>query len=68
MPVIVKPASNQLRFTAMSYLSANDARCEILELADRYGAEFVLKELVVQMSGDDAREFVDFMQRNEGNW
>jgi hypothetical protein len=52
----------------MSYLSANDARCKILELADRYGAEFVLKELVAQMSGDDAREFVDFMQRNEDNW
>lgn len=49
-------------------LSADESRCKVLELADRYGAEFILKELVVRMSGDDAREFIDFMQRNEGNW
>ena len=52
----------------MTQMSADEARCKILELADRYGSEFVLKEIVVQMSGDDAREFVKWMEQNKGNF
>lgn len=50
------------------HMTANEARCKILELADRYGSEFILKELIVQMSGDDARKFVDWMERNKDNF
>lgn len=52
----------------MAQITANEARCKVLELADRYGSEFVLKELVVQMSGDEAREFVEWMEQNKDNF
>lgn len=45
-----------------------DPRSQLLELADNYGADFVLRELVVQMSSDDAKEFVDWMERNIDNF
>lgn len=45
-----------------------DPRSRIIELADLYGHEFILKEMVAQMSGDDAREFVDWMERNKDNF
>ena len=50
------------------YLTANEARCKVLELADRYGSELILKEIVAQMSGDDAREFADWMEQNKDNF
>lgn len=52
----------------MAQMTANEARCKILELADRYGSRLVLNEIVAQMSGDDAREFADWMERNKDNF
>lgn len=50
------------------YLTANEAHSRILELADRYGSELILKEIVAQMPGDDAKEFVKRMEQNKDNF
>lgn len=47
-----------------SKLSANDAREEILKLADIYSFETVCREIVLRMSGDEAREFLEHFERH----
>lgn len=40
-------------------LTASEARSAIYSLADQFSWETVARELVDQLSGDDAREFVE---------
>ena len=40
-------------------LSASAARSAICDLADEYSWETVAREMLSQMSGDEAREFVE---------
>ena len=42
-----------------SKLSANDAKSEIINLADNYSFETICREMIIRMSGDDAREFLE---------
>lgn len=42
-----------------SKLSASDARDEILNLTDRYSFETICREMIIRMSGDEAREFLE---------
>ena len=44
-------------------LTANEARCAIYDLADEYSWETVAKEMICQMSGDDARDFLEDFRR-----
>ena len=46
-----------------SNLSASAARSAICDLADQFSWETVAREMLSQMSGDDAREFVEDFQR-----
>jgi hypothetical protein len=43
-----------------SKLSASQAREEILNLADNHSFETVCREIVLRMSGDEARDFVEY--------
>jgi hypothetical protein len=44
-------------------LSASQARSAICDLADQFSWETVAREMLSQMSGDEAREFVeDFLR------
>jgi hypothetical protein len=43
-------------------LSASGARSAICDLADLYSWETVAREMVAQMSGDEARQFVEDFQ------
>jgi hypothetical protein len=45
-----------------SKLSANSAREEILNLADMYSYETICREMVLRMSGDEAREFLEHFE------
>ena len=47
----------------MSNLSASEARNLILYFYDRYGDDLV-RELVLRMSGDEAREFIEHFKNN----
>lgn len=49
-------------------MAKTDPRSQLLELADNYGSEFVLKELVVRMSHDECREFIEYMEDNKDNF
>jgi len=49
-------------------ISASDARSNILELADELGPDVVLRELVNQLSGSDAREFLEYLEDNMDNF
>ena len=40
-------------------LSASEVRSAIFDLADDYSWETIAKEMIAQMSGDDARKFLD---------
>lgn len=40
-------------------LTASEARSAIYDLADRFSWETVAREMISNMSGDDAREFVE---------
>lgn len=51
------------QLNAMGNLSASEARNLILYFYDRYGDDLV-RELVVRMSGDEAREFIDHFKNN----
>ena len=42
-----------------SELSASEARSAICDLADHFSWETVAREMISQMSGDEAREFVE---------
>jgi hypothetical protein len=42
-----------------SELSASEARCAIFDLADDFSWETVAREMISQMSGDQAREFLE---------
>ena len=42
-----------------SELSASQARCAIFDLADDFSWETVAREMISQMSGDQAREFLE---------
>lgn len=42
-------------------LSAPAARCAILDLADTYSFETILTALVIGMSGDEARESLEYL-------
>jgi len=42
-----------------SELSASEARCAIYDLADDFSWETVAREMISQMSGDQAREFLE---------
>ena len=45
-----------------AWMSANQARVAIYDLADDFSWETVAREMVSRMSGDEAREFVaDFI-------
>ena len=46
-----------------AWMSANQARVAIYDLADDFSWETVAREMVSRMSGDEAREFVDDFQR-----
>jgi hypothetical protein len=46
-----------------SNLSASAARSAICDLADQFSWETVAREMLSQMSGDEAREFVEDFQR-----
>jgi hypothetical protein len=43
-------------------LSANAARSAIYDLADQFSWETIAREMISQMSGDEAREFVEDFQ------
>jgi hypothetical protein len=43
-------------------LSANAARSAIYDLADQFSWEIIAREMISQMSGDEAREFVEDFQ------
>ena len=43
-------------------LSASAARAAICDLADQFSWETVAREMISQMSGDEAREFVEDFQ------
>ena len=47
-------------------LSACQARSAIYDLADLYSWETGAAELIANLSGDEAREFVEDFQRNYG--
>ena len=47
-------------------LSACQARSAIYDLADLYSWETVAAELIANLSGDEAREFVEDFRRNYG--
>jgi hypothetical protein len=49
-------------------ISATEARSNILELADELGPDFVLRELVNQLSGSDARDFLEYLEDNKDNF
>ena len=40
-------------------LSASEARSAIIDLADNFSWETVCREMIQNMSGDDARDFVE---------
>lgn len=42
-----------------SELSASEARSAIFDLADDFSWETVAREMICQMSGDQAREFLE---------
>ena len=42
-----------------AWMSANQARVAIYDLADDFSWETVAREMVSRMSGDEAREFVE---------
>ena len=46
-----------------AWMSANQARVAIYDLADDFSWETVAREMISRMSGDEAREFVDDFQR-----
>ena len=46
-----------------AWMSANQARVAIYDLADDFSWETVGRELISRMSGDEAREFVEDFQR-----
>jgi hypothetical protein len=46
-----------------SNLSASAARSAICDLADQFSWETVAREMLSQMSGDEAREFLEDFQR-----
>jgi hypothetical protein len=45
--------------TTATRLSASAARAAICDLADQFSWETVAREMISQMSGDDAREFLE---------
>lgn len=45
--------------TSTRYMSANVARCAIFDLADHFSWETIAREMISQMSGDQAREFYE---------
>ena len=47
-----------------STLSANCTREEILKLADIYSYETVCREIVLRMSGEEVREFLEHFERH----
>lgn len=59
-----KPNHLKSSTASILMLTANDARSAIYDLADVYSWETIAKEMIAQMSGNDAREFVDFFERN----
>lgn len=42
-------------------LSASDARCRIMALADEYSWESIAKAMILAMSGDDARQHLEWL-------
>ena len=46
-----------------AWMSANQARVAIYDLADDFSWETVGRELISRMSGDEAREFVEDFRR-----
>ncbi len=49
-----------IAFLIMNALSATQARDKIIELAEEITFETVCREIVSRMSGDEAREFVEY--------
>ena len=45
-----------------SELTASQARSAIYDLADQFSWETIAREMISQMSGDEAREFVEDFQ------
>ena len=48
---------------ASTFLTASEVRSAIYDLADLYSWETVAKEMICQMSGDDARFFLSTFRR-----
>nr|BDD45408.1 hypothetical protein 20 [bacterium] len=46
------------------YKTASHYRGRILDLAEDHGCANVLHELVLQLSGDEARDFIDHFRRH----
>lgn len=46
-------------------LSADEARCRIMDLADSYSWESIAKAMILAMSGDEARQHVEWL-KDEG--
>jgi hypothetical protein len=49
--------------TTATRLTASEARSAIYDLADEFSWETVAREMVCNMSGDQAREFVEDFRR-----
>lgn len=49
--------------TTATRLTASEARSAIYDLADLYSWETIAAEMICNMSGDQAREFVEDFQR-----
>jgi hypothetical protein len=49
--------------TTATRLTASEARCAIYDLADEFSWETVAREMVCNMSSDQAREFVEDFRR-----
>ena len=47
-----------------TYQTASEAKSAIHDLADVYSWETIARELVAQMTGDDAREFLHYFNSN----
>lgn len=54
-----KPNRLTLTTASILMLTANRARCAIIELADVHSWETIAREMIQRMSGDEAREFVE---------
>ena len=58
--------SHDTPMTTATRLTASEARCAIYDLADLYSWETVAREMICNMSGDQAREFVEDFRRLYG--